>query len=279
MPQTAVVKVSLKEPFRRVGEMMQAMHSFGITRVHLVHVRSGSQTAFYKKQYPELERLQQEGEGMGLDAEAHVLEGHAPTRIIQAAWQLDVDFIAIPWIKKPVLQQALMGSIDEDVVRMSDKPVFIYKKGFLSKTQSLDSVLYATDFKATDGKVMPYLKNKDFQARALHILHVGERAPDPSTEKARREKVKRNLQRLASECGHAYESIELLQTVGGPRRLIVRQARWLNVDLVVVGKADKPDMMTRLMGSTAEYLPHHAPCSVFIVPGRRPGNRVSRDAA
>jgi nucleotide-binding universal stress UspA family protein len=40
---------------------------------------------------------------------------------------------------------------------------------------------------------------------------------------------------------------------------------------VVAGKSDKPDMLSQLLGSTAEALPSRAPCSVFMVPGRRPG--------
>ncbi|MFW5836637.1 MAG: universal stress protein, partial [Desulfovibrionaceae bacterium] len=139
MLQSAVIKISLREPARRITEMLAAMRSFGVEQVHLVHVRAGNQKKFYKRKHGELEGLREQAAELGLEAEKHVLEGHPSTRILQASWQLDADFIAIPWVKKAVLQQALLGSIDEDIVRMSDMPVFIFKQGFLSRTESLDS--------------------------------------------------------------------------------------------------------------------------------------------
>jgi len=278
MLKTAVVKVSLKEGPGRMVEMVAALRSFGTQEVHLVHVRSSAGRAFPERKRLQLERVREKAEALGLAAEVHILEGHAPTRILQAAWQLDADYIAIAWVHKAVLRQALLGSIDGDIVRMSDSPVFIFKHRFLGRTESLDSVLYATDFQATDSRVMPYLKNKEFQARAMYMLHVGERAPDPATEKTRREEVLANLTRLANECAHAYESVETLEAVGPVGRTIIKTAKVTGVDLVIVGKVDTPDMFKKLIGSVADQLPHRASCSVFIIPGYGPGRGAESEA-
>jgi nucleotide-binding universal stress UspA family protein len=267
MLKTALVKVSLKESPARVAEMLTALGSFGTEEAHLVHVRTSAGRVFPEKKRAQLERFREQADAKGLAAEVHILEGHAPTRVLQAAWQLGADYIAIPWVHKAVLRQALLGSIDGDIVRMSDSPVFIFKHRFLGRTASLDSVLYATDFQATDARVMPYLKNKGFQARALYMLHVGERAPDPATDKARREEVLANLSRLAGECAHAYETVETIEALGHVGRTIVKTARATSVDLVIVGKVDNPDMLKKLTGYVADYLPHRTPCSVFIIPG------------
>ncbi len=272
MLKTALVKVSLKEPPVRVAEMVAALRSFGTQEVHLVHVRASGGLTFPEKKRAQLERFREQAEALGLAAEVHILDGHAPTRILQAAWQLDADYIAIVWVHKAVLRQALLGSIDGDIVRMSDSPVFIFKQRFPGRTESLDSVLYATDFQATDARVLPYLKNRGFQARALYMLHVGERAPDPATDKARREEVLANLRRLANECAHAYENVETLEALGPVGRTIVKTARATRVDLVIVGKVDNPDMFKKLVGSVADQLPQRAPCSVFIIPGYGPGS-------
>ncbi len=279
MLKTALVKVSLKEPPDRVAEMLAALRSFGTQEVHLVHVRTSASRVFPVKKRARLERLRERAEALGLIAEVHILQGHVPSRVLQAAWHLDADYVAIAWVHKPVLRQALLGSIDGDVVRMSDSPVFIFKRRFLGRTESLDSVLYATDFQATDRKVMPYLKNKEFQARALYMLHVGERAPDPATDKARRGEVLANLRRLANDCTQAYESVETLEVVGSVGRTIVKAAKATGVDLVIVGKVDHPDMFKKLTGSVADQLPHRAPCSVFIIPGHSSDSNSGKEGA
>jgi nucleotide-binding universal stress UspA family protein len=86
------------------------------------------------------------------------------------------------------------------------------------------------------------------------------------TEEKRIESVRSNLERLGRECEHAYEKIELIDTIGFVRKEIIRHARSHNVDLIVVGKSERQDAMSRIIGSTAENLPHKAPCSVFIIP-------------
>ncbi len=115
--------------------------------------------------------------------------------------------------------------------------------------------------------VLPYLINRKFKARKLYLLHVGDRAPDPVTEEQRRQRVLDNLQRLARECAHAYEDVEVMQTIGLTRKQIVKQAGAKDVDLIVAGKSENPDVMSQVVGSTAEILPHKAGCSVFIIPG------------
>jgi nucleotide-binding universal stress UspA family protein len=279
MLKTALVKVSLEEPPGRVAQMMGVLRSFGTREVYLVHVRPSEGRAFPEKKRLRLERLREKAEGLGLAAEVHVLHGHVTSRMLQAAWQLDAGYIAIAWGQKPVLRQALLGSIDSDIVRMSDSPVLIFKQRLLGRADNLNSVLYATDFQATDDRVIPYLQNKEFKARTLYMLHVGERAPDPVTDEKRREAVLAKMSRLASHCGKVYDRVETLDAVGPVGRTIVKTARATGVDLIIVGKVDHPDMIKKLIGSVAEQLPHRAPCSVFIIPGSTPGRRPKSDAA
>lgn len=267
MLTTALVKISLREMPGQVEEMFSNLRSFGTQTAHLVHVRTSVNQALSDKKRTRLQRISDKAEAAGLQIETHILDGNVPSRILQAAWQLGADYIAIIWENKAVLHQALFGSIDHDILRLTDAPVFIFKHRYLSRCEGLNKVLYATDFQATDGRVMPYLKNKEFQAQALYMLHVGERAPDPDTDKTRREEILSNLSRLANECGHAYERVETLEAVGPVGRTIVKTARTTGADLIIVGKVDHPDLFKKLTGSVADQLPQRAPCSVFIIPG------------
>lgn len=267
MLEKALIKVSLREPVAKFQELAALLKGFGTEKLFLVYVQASHQKKAQEKISSRLKELAAKVGELGFEVQTYIKEGHVASRIIDTARELKVDYVCIYWLPKGIIKQALWGSIDSDILRMCDIPVFVYNRGYLGlRSTQLDSVLYATDFKYTDNKVMPYLLNKNFQAENLFLLHVGERAPDPHTEKKRQEKARKNLQRLASECTNAYEHIQTLDVVGRIKTQILRQARRNKADLIVIGKTDSPNSFKKLMGSNAEVIPNKAKCSVFIIP-------------
>ena len=75
MLETALVKVSLKEPPGRVAQMLAALRSFGTRETHLVHVRPYEGRVFPEKKRARLERLREKAEALGFVAEVHILHG------------------------------------------------------------------------------------------------------------------------------------------------------------------------------------------------------------
>ena len=268
MLQTAAIKVSLEEPRSRFLEMARCIKSFGTEKIYLIHVRTSNRKSKHNKVISSLRELADSIRELDFSVEIYLQQGQIATEIVDLSRELGVDFICIYWIPKGALRNILLGSIDSDILRMSDRPVFVYnRKWYQTPAKIYERVMYATDFQATDSKVMPYLRYENFKAENLLILHVGERAPDPHAEKQRLNRVHQDLQRLAKECSHAYSQVETIEVVGRPKSQIVRQARIHKVDLIVIGKSDKPKPLEQLMGSTAEAIPHKAKCSVFIIPG------------
>ncbi len=266
MLQSAAVKVSLNEPKSKFLDMLRLMQSFGTSQVHLVHITSGSDKKLEAIEQ-KLMVLTDEVRALGFEASAVIKRGSVPSKTVSVSRELGVDYLAVYWLPKPVLVQAIVGSIDADILRFSDMPVLVYNRSLMNASTKLQKVLYATDFQATDASVLPYLVNKEFTAEELFLLHVGERAPDPATEHARQQCVQGNLDRLAEECAHAYDEVHTLHVVGHHRHQILRQAKSNKEDLVVIGKADKPKPLKNLLGSTAEAISDKSRRSVFIVPG------------
>lgn len=266
MLEKAAVKVSFGEPRKKFLNMAAFLRDFGTTTIDLIHVAAAGQSGL-KEAAAQLEELGREVGALGFTVQTHLRQGSAPPAIVGAAEERDVDYLALYWMPKPLLRNALLGSIDSDILRLSCLPVFIYNPKLFKAAEGFESVLYATDFTYTDAVVLPYLVNRKFKARKLYLLHVGNRAPDPVTEEQRRQGVLDNLQRLARECAHAYEDVEVVQTIGLTRNQIVKQAGAKDVDLIVAGKSENPDALSQVVGSTAEILPHKAGCSVFIIPG------------
>lgn len=267
MLKKAAIKISLEEPDKKLLEMIAFMKKIGTVKVFLIHVRSKKSFTEHEEVEKLLEKKCAEIRENGLEAEYVIRNGRVSEVMVEVADELKADYIAIFWKSKGLLSQTLLGSIDSDIIRLSNIPVFIYNPKILRPVVELKSVLYATDFKPTSSVIKEYLKSKRFQADTLYLLNVGHRAPDPMTEEKRISEVKKNLQDIADSCAESYKHIELLTAYGIVYRQIVKKARKNKVDLIVVGKSEHLDALGQLIGSTAELLPHKSPCSVFIIPG------------
>ena len=268
MLNAAAIKVSLEEPQEKLLAMANFMKGLGTRRIKLLHVHAEMKDRERAQVEATLGSMAAALEADGLEVEVHLRQGQPALEVSRAVRELEVDYLSLYWMPKGTLHNLLLGSIDSDILRMTDLPVFVYDRGwFNDDLQSVQSALYATDFQLTDQRVLPYLRSHHFQAQTLYLLHAGERAPDPQTERLRQEQVEENLQRLADACRESYEEVHLLQVVGHPQKEIVRQAKRLKVDLILIGKSDKPNPMAQLMGSNAEVIPRQARCSVFIIPG------------
>jgi len=76
------------------------------------------------------------------------------------------------------------------------------------------------------------------------------------------------VRRLISEVqAHAAEHDTQVQTevrLGHPAQEIVHRAQQLDADLIVIGHSGHFAILDRFLGSTAEKISRHAPCSVLI---------------
>jgi nucleotide-binding universal stress UspA family protein len=268
MLRKAAIKVGLAEPRAKFLEMIDFLKQFGTQHVRLVHVMTGTGEARHDQIQGKLDDLASDASALGFEVDTAIRHGHAASQIIEAAREFEADYICIYWMPKNVFHQAIMGSIDLDILRMSDTPVFVHNRSLLGTApKEFGKVLYATNFTATDAMVMPYLRSPDFSANKLIFLHVGERAPDPYAEQKRKDKVKAALDRLASECTESFTEIETLDIVGRSRKVILKMANAYDVDVIVLGKSDNPNPLENLLGSTAETVARKARRSVFIVTG------------
>lgn len=111
-----------------------------------------------------------------------------------------------------------------------------------------------------------------FGAR-LGLLHVVEHLPAevtnnivlPDHENIEDHLVtaaKRDLDELKSSLATADVSVDVV--LGSPRVSIVETAKEKNIDLIIIGRHGRHGI-SRLLGSTANAVLHHAPCDVLAV--------------
>ena len=73
------------------------------------------------------------------------------------------------------------------------------------------------------------------------------------------------LRSLVLEATTAGISAEFTQNIGDPGKVICEIAKTWNANLIVVGRRGLNGLSELLMGSTSNYVLHHAPCDVLTI--------------
>lgn len=268
MFNTVLVPLNLSESVDEIYSLVSFMNHFDTDTVTFLTVSISSQRAV-RHAYRKMEKYTEYCADTGMTFNTSVVHGSAASGIVKAS--LDTDFIAFPWERKSIVQHALLGSITKDVVRLTEKPVFIYKQWFLNNSNDLNTILFASDLNPLEQWIMPYLTSPGLAAENLVILHVGDRAPDPAAEKQRLEIVDTKMDYVRKECTTEFSEITKRTLSGKPHTVITRQARKTNADLVIISKHSDGTARQKVLGSTAENIVHRARCSVLVIPDQKTG--------
>ena len=126
---------------RAVAHLLRAMHSEGAMDIHLLNVQipvtSGHVNMFVSKEEIEayyreeaeqaLQRARAALDQAGVEYHHHILVGHAGETIAAFAKAQGFDKIIIGTHGRSAVKSLLMGSVAQDVVRLSDIPVTLVK--------------------------------------------------------------------------------------------------------------------------------------------------------
>jgi nucleotide-binding universal stress UspA family protein len=139
----------------------------------------------------------------------------------------------------------------------------------------LDSVLVAFDFSDTSMSALTYGENlaHTFGGR-LHVLHVADviatstaqfypEGPGDPEVKATELAMNQLCAFLSSHDGPA--ATPAVRLSRSPADAIVKYAREIHADIIVVGTHGRGGMSRLLMGSVAEHVVRNAPCPVLVV--------------
>ncbi len=268
-----LIPLNLMEKRDEVYSLISFMNHFDTETIVLYTVASKSPRV-RKNIIKKLTAYKDSCSDMNFTITIEIGNGPPAVEIIKAS--LECDFIAFPWERKSIVQHALLGSVTKDVVRLTEKPVLIYKQWFLSRTNELDTVLFASDLKPLEQWVIPYITYSGLAADNLVVVHVGDRAPDPEAEAARLAIIDTKMDSVVDECKKMYQRIEKVITPGKPHRVVVQQARKTGADLVIISKHSDGSAKQKVLGTTAENIVHRAGCSVLVVPNDEIGGNYER---
>jgi nucleotide-binding universal stress UspA family protein len=266
MLRKALIPISFREKREKLEALCALLWSLGTREVILLHVGSVSRGQG-KQSQRRLESVAESVRAQGLTVETALRAGSVQMGVVETATERECDVIAFAFKKKSLLRRAIMGSTVKDVIRQSDIPIFVYKEQPpWRRSDETFRVMYATSLQWGDDIILSYIRDKWFQADEIIFVHVGRRAPDPFVENQRRDRVEEQMRELRKNCGLGESDSRQMAVLGSARRQIVKAARRIPADLVLLGKADSVIGLAPVLGSTTEEVSYNVGCSVLIVP-------------
>ncbi len=206
--------------------------------------------------------------------------------ICAVAKEIAADLIVTPTHGRTGLKHVFLGSTAERLVQHSPCPVFVARQRKGKRTiarrsngrSSIDTILVPVDFSECSRAGLRYAIEFASKVAAkivvLHVVELGQSFTadgyamydlSPYREQARAggEQQMAGFLRSVKFGGVKFESKVLAeQTLDG----ICDTAEEINADLIITATHGRTGLDHLLIGSTAEKVVRHAPCSVLVVP-------------
>ncbi len=156
MLKTTLIPLNLKERDQKLKTLAGFISHFGTETVYLFHVFSGSREAEKKRREAVLREKAELFRDMKISVETIIRPGTIADEICKTAAEVEADYITLLWKKKNIIKRTILSSPDTNLLRICSYPTLIYKEQMVSSgTQHPGTLIYATDCKRTDKKVLP----------------------------------------------------------------------------------------------------------------------------
>jgi nucleotide-binding universal stress UspA family protein len=262
--------------------------------IHLAHVRQSNYAADFVA--PAFMTYEQVGEQTALEelkkvasecgvssATCGVLSGAPPfDEICRLAQTVPADLVVMPTHGRTGFKHVFLGSTAERIVQHSSCPVLVTRGSALQANNGsrfrIKTILAPVDFSNCSQEGLRYAIAfaNEFGAKIIlvHATYLGyiysaEGAPlydIPGLQKAAREIAERKMRDLIRSVTFGAVKFETAFTDGSPVIDICAFAKNHDVDLIVTSTHGFTGFAHVLIGSIAEQVVRHAPCSVLVVP-------------
>jgi nucleotide-binding universal stress UspA family protein len=278
--------------------------------IHLAHVRQFDYAANFSAPAPpfapfSLMMYEQDGEKRvvkelnalaceyGISSGVYHVLGAAPAfdEICRIAEKIPADLVVMPTHGRTGLKHVFLGSTAERIVQHSPCPVLVTRGSALqSKNGSrfrINRILVPVDFSGCSREGLRYAIGfaNEFGAKIVlvHATYLGYIYWSEGTalydvrglQEATRESAERLMRKLVRATKFGRVRYETAFTDGSPALDICDFAKTHGVDLIITSTHGFTGLKHVLIGSIAERVVRHAPCSVLVVPSH-PQTRIAR---
>ena len=279
----------------------QLARRFGAS-IHLAHVRQFNYAADFMAPVPPMVPFafmtyEQDGEQTALkelkkvasecgvsSANCDVLSGAPPfDEICRLAQTIPADLVVMPTHGRTGLKHVFLGSTAERIVQHSSCPVLVTRGNSCCKSKNgsrfrIKTILVPVDFSSCSREGLRYAIAfaNEFGAKIIlvHATYLGyvysaEGAAIydiPGLQKAARKTAERKMRELVRSVNFGAVKYQTAFTDGSPVIDICAFAKDHDVDLIITSTHGFTGFTHVLIGSIAEQVVRHAPCSVLVVP-------------
>ena len=299
--QTIIVPIDFSNlSVQAIQTARQLARRFGAS-IHLAHVRQFNYAGDFVPSAPPIAPLpfvtyEQDAERAALrelkrvasecgvsSAKCDVLSGAPPfDEICRLAYTLLADLVVMPTHGRTGLKHVFLGSTAERIVQHSSCPVLVTRGDAFQATNGprlrIKTILVPVDFSSCSREGLRYAIAfaSEFGAKIilLHATYLGYIYSCEGTaiydigalQKAARKTAERKMGELVASVNFGSVKYETVFTEGSPVLDICAFAKDHDVDLIVTSTHGFTGFTHVLIGSIAEQVVRHAPCSVLVVP-------------
>ncbi|HEY6152963.1 MAG TPA: universal stress protein [Candidatus Udaeobacter sp.] len=216
-------------------------------------------------------------------ATCDVLSGAPPfDEICRLGQTIPADLVVMPTHGRTGLKHVFLGSTAERIVQHSSCPVLVTRGSALQANNGsrfrIKTILVPVDFSKCSREGLRYaigfaneFGNRIILLHATYLGYVyscdGTAIYDvPGLQKAARETAERQMRELVRSANFGAVKFETAFTEGSPVLDICAFAKDHDVDLIITSTHGLTGFTHVLIGSIAEQVVRHAPCSVLVVP-------------
>jgi nucleotide-binding universal stress UspA family protein len=220
--------------------------------------------------------------GLSAHDQTHLRTGaSAFHEICKLAQEIPADLIVMPTHGYTGLKHVFLGSTAERVVQHAPCSVFVVRqlgKRAPGKKFGYKKILVPVDFSGCSQKGLEYAigfaNELEAKIALLHATYLGYIYSSegtglydiPGLQKAARKSAERQMQKLVRAAKFGRVKFETVFTEASPVLDIRDFAKDHDVDLIITSTHGLTGFQHVLIGSIAEKVVRHAPCSVLVVP-------------
>ncbi|WP_158278600.1 universal stress protein [Rhodohalobacter mucosus] len=295
----ALVALDLSEASDLILECVPHLSKFGTEKVTLVSVvpipYSGEKAEFNTdKQRKQLKSYKKQLEEKGFEVRFEIRSGvhfYPPTEIIEQAEKSSADYIVIANRGHSKVQELLMGSTATEVLQRSPLPVYLInvevewhdddtekRKLVLSRSagESLDHILYATDFSENAARAFEVVKyfEANGYTRNVTLVHVQGHhymaLSDPATYDEVTRKNQEQLEKLRNQfTDSTREHTDIIVTFGTPAKEIIQASEERGATMIIIGSQGKGFVEKFFLGGVSNQVTRMSTIPVFLIPAER----------
>lgn len=230
-----------------------------------------------------LEEIRAKVEKDGFNVRAVIKKGSPYLEILKAAEEEEVTMIALGSHGKSPLEEVLLGSVSERVVREAGVPVLIVRYRLLEGEEGVAlerisentfrKILYPTDFSACSENTLKYIKElRTVGAEEVVVVHtIDERHITRESLEDVRIGRRHSLERIKEELERWGYKVKVSLSTGVPLASILDIAEEEDVSIIVLGSHGKGLVKEMLLGSVSENVVRMARRPVLVIHERDVG--------